>query len=217
MFLLLLVVNNTRILLMMSLNAINSKNMWSLYRATVLSLLLTFDKRTTRLVVIAWDDNVAIPWQSVWPNQFLHGMIWSSSHLVINNIKQLIVVWDSALLPFPCSHQSCGVWGPLESGGDCQHNLYVQLVWAQLLLLLLLQWTTLFVKWCNHVNIASRNDNIKVFDQRICCNGSCRQTSFIAGAMALLQWWRIAIGAISLTAGALCLCNCWRSLPSCSL
>jgi hypothetical protein len=34
-------------------------------------------------------------------------------------------------------------------------------------------------------NVASRNDNTKVFDQRICCDGDCRETSFIAGAMAL--------------------------------
>jgi hypothetical protein len=36
-------------------------------------------------------------------------------------------------------------------------------------------------------NIASRNDNTKVFDRRICCNGGHRETSFIADLMALLQ------------------------------
>ncbi len=57
---------------------------------------------------------------------------------------------------------------------------------------------------CNHVDVASRNHDItKVFDQRICCNGGHRQTSFITGAMALLPWWRIKIGAINFTTGAL--------------
>jgi hypothetical protein len=34
-------------------------------------------------------------------------------------------------------------------------------------------------------NVASRDDDTKVFDQRICCDGGCRETSFIAGAMVL--------------------------------
>ncbi len=56
---------------------------------------------------------------------------------------------------------------------------------------------------CNPVGIASRNDDTNVFGRRISCNGSHIQTSFIAGAMALLQWWRIAIGAINFTVGTL--------------
>jgi hypothetical protein len=54
-------------------------------------------------------------------------------------------------------------------------------------LLLILQSTMLVAMWHNLVNVAYRNDNIKVFDQHICCNGGCRDSSFIAGAMALLQ------------------------------
>ena len=34
-------------------------------------------------------------------------------------------------------------------------------------------------------NVASRHEDTKVLDQRICCGGSRKQTSFIAGAMAL--------------------------------
>jgi hypothetical protein len=34
-------------------------------------------------------------------------------------------------------------------------------------------------------DVASRNDDTKVLDRRICCNGGCRQTSLIAGVMAL--------------------------------
>jgi hypothetical protein len=44
-------------------------------------------------------------------------------------------------------------------------------------------------------NVTSCHDNTKVFDQRICCNGSCRETSFIAGTMAL-HCDGVAIGAI---------------------
>ena len=54
MFLLLLTVNNSRILLMALLNAIDGKNRWSLYRVTLLSLLLAIDNRPTRLVVMTW-------------------------------------------------------------------------------------------------------------------------------------------------------------------
>jgi hypothetical protein len=34
-------------------------------------------------------------------------------------------------------------------------------------------------------DVASRDDDTKVFDQRICCNGGCRETSFIAGTLVL--------------------------------
>jgi hypothetical protein len=34
-------------------------------------------------------------------------------------------------------------------------------------------------------DVASCHDNTKVLDQCICCGGGCKQTSFIAGAMAL--------------------------------
>ncbi len=117
--------------------------------------------------------------------------------------KGLIIVRDNIVSFADCCWQCPGTWVPLESGGDHQCNLHVPLVQTQLLLVLLLQWTTLFVAQCNHVNIASRNDNTKVFDRHICCNVSCRQTSFIAGAMALLRWWRVTIGVVNFTPGAL--------------
>ncbi len=34
-------------------------------------------------------------------------------------------------------------------------------------------------------DVASRHDDTKVLDRRICCGGGRKQTSFIAGAMAL--------------------------------
>ncbi len=34
-------------------------------------------------------------------------------------------------------------------------------------------------------DVASRHDDTKVLDRRSCCGGGCKQTSFIAGAMAL--------------------------------
>ncbi len=74
---------------------------------------------------------------------------------------------------------------------------------TQFLLLLLLQSTLLIVAWCNLVGVAFGDDDTKVFDRRICCDGGHRQTSFITGAMALMWWWRIAIGAVNFTMGAL--------------
>jgi hypothetical protein len=46
-------------------------------------------------------------------------------------------------------------------------------------------------------DVTSRDDNTKVLDQRICCGGGRRETSFIAGAMALHAMVRVAIGAIN--------------------
>jgi hypothetical protein len=57
---------------------------------------------------------------------------------------------------------------------------------TQFLLLLLLQSTLLIVAWCNLVGVAFGDDDTKVFDRRICCDGGHRQTSFITGAMALM-------------------------------
>jgi hypothetical protein len=54
MLILLSEVNNTTILLMALLNAINGKSSWLLYRTTLLSLLLAFDNRPTQLVIMAW-------------------------------------------------------------------------------------------------------------------------------------------------------------------
>ncbi len=54
MLLLVLVVNNTTILLMALLDLIYRKNRWSSYTATLLSLLLAIDNRPTRLVVMTW-------------------------------------------------------------------------------------------------------------------------------------------------------------------
>jgi hypothetical protein len=52
-------------------------------------------------------------------------------------------------------------------------------------LLSLLQSTTLIVAQRIHVDAASGKDNIKVSDQCICCDRGSRETSFIAGTMAL--------------------------------
>ncbi len=75
----------------------------------------------------------------------------------------------------------------------CEHNVFV----------LFLQSTTLVAAWHNCVDVAYHDDDIKVFDQCICCDSGCRDSSFITGAMALLQGWRIAIGAINFTMGTL--------------
>ncbi len=87
-----------------------------------------------------------------------------------------------------------------------------------MVLLLLLQSTKLIVARCNHVNVVSCDDDIKVFDWCICCDGGCKETSFIAGALALycndegLQLaWSILSGALWRSH------NCWRLWPSCSL
>ncbi len=106
--------------------------------------------------------------------------------------KSLIVARDNNVSFADCCQQCPGTWAPLKSGGNHQRYLHVPLVQTQLLLLLLLQWTTLFVVCCNHVNVASFNDNTKIFDQCICCDGSHRKTIFITGAMVLVWgWWRI--------------------------
>ncbi len=54
LLLLLLEVNNTTIFLMASLNTIDGMNRWSLYAATLLSLLLAINNRLIWLVVMAW-------------------------------------------------------------------------------------------------------------------------------------------------------------------
>ncbi len=113
---------------------------------------------------------------------------------------RLIVVRSSTPSPTRCL--SCGTRAPAESDSDCcQCNF--QYSTEQCSLSLLLQSTKLIVARCNHVIVASLADNTKVFDRCICCNGGRRETSFIASAMALLRWWRIAIGAIKFTAGTL--------------
>ncbi len=54
LWLLLVVTNNTKILLTALLNAIDGKNSWLLYRATLFQLLLAINNRPTRLVVMGW-------------------------------------------------------------------------------------------------------------------------------------------------------------------
>ena len=54
LLLLLSAVNNTTIFLMALLYAINGKDRWSSYTATLLSLLLAIDNRPKWLVVMAW-------------------------------------------------------------------------------------------------------------------------------------------------------------------
>ncbi len=63
-----------------------------------------------------------------------------------------------------CCQQCPDAWAPLKSGGDHQCDLYVRLVWTIFLLLLLLQWATLFVMRCNLVGIAYHNHNTKVLN-----------------------------------------------------
>jgi hypothetical protein len=55
LLLLLSKVDNTTIFLMASLNAINKEKKLSSYTVTLLSLLLTTDKRPTRFFVMAWN------------------------------------------------------------------------------------------------------------------------------------------------------------------
>ncbi len=45
--------------------------------------------------------------------------------------------------------------------------------------------TTLVAAWRNLVDVTCRDATQKVFDRHIYCDGGCRQTSFIAGALAL--------------------------------
>ncbi len=101
---------------------------------------------TVKSLIVAREDIVSfadsycccIEWcfhcsmQLVGQTQFLRGTIWSLSHPVIDNIQNLIVTCDNLLLSFPGSQQSHGVWAPLESGDNHQHNLYIPLgyVWT---------------------------------------------------------------------------------------
>ena len=55
LLLLLSEVNNATILLMVLLNAIDGKDRWLSYMATLLSLFLAIDKRPTQIVPMAWN------------------------------------------------------------------------------------------------------------------------------------------------------------------
>ncbi len=72
---------------------------------------------------------VIVPWQSARPKQSLHGTFWLSSHPVINNVQNLIVMWGNALLLFPCSQHSCGAWAPLKSDGNHRQCNFPRFAW----------------------------------------------------------------------------------------
>ncbi len=113
-------------------------------------------------------------------------------------VKILIVAKDNIISFADCYQQCPGTGALLESCGNHQHNFHVPLVQTQLLLLLLFWSTILAAAWCNLVDVASCNDDIKIFDNCNCCHGGLRETSFIANHyFASLQWWGIAIGAIN--------------------
>jgi hypothetical protein len=83
-------------------------------------------------------------------------------------------------------HLSCGAWAPAKSGGDCWHDLHVPLGDVRTQYFVIASAiTTLVAAWRNLVNIASNNDNNKINDQCISCDGGNRDTSFIAGNMTL--------------------------------
>jgi hypothetical protein len=76
----------------------------------------------------------------------------------------------------------------------------------------------LVATWRNHVNVASCNANIKVFDQRICCNGDHRETSFIAGALVLYcNDEGLQLARLILSWTLWCLHDRQRPWPSCPL
>ncbi len=83
-------------------------------------------------------------------------------------------------------------------------STFLLVMWRHYFLLLLLLWSKmLMVAWRNLVNIASCNDNIKVFDPHICCNGGCREQINCRCFGTSLQWWGIMIGAFDFIMGTL--------------
>jgi hypothetical protein len=82
-------------------------------------------------------------------------------------------------------------------------------------LLSLVQWTTLVAALRNLVNITSHDDDRKIYDWCICCDGSCRGTSFITGSMMLYCKDEGSWLALSILPWALwCLHDCRRLWPS---
>jgi hypothetical protein len=73
--------------------------------------------------------------------------------------------------------------------------------------------------WCNLSDVAYHSDDLKFFHQRLCCGGSRRETSFIAGAMALdcNDEGSQMVQLICLLQMLWHLCDCQRSWPSRSL
>ena len=56
--------------------------------------------------------------------------VWHNLFVVTScgqQCKKSIVAWNNASLLFPHSQQFCGVWSPLESGGNCQQDLHALL------------------------------------------------------------------------------------------
>jgi hypothetical protein len=96
---------------------------------------------------------------------------------------RLIVMGSST--PSLTRHLSHGTWAPAKSGGDRWHDLYVLLVMCGHDVFVVASAINNIDCHVAQPNVASRNDNTKVFDQCICCNGGRRETSFIARAMAL--------------------------------
>ena len=77
-----------------------------------------------------------------------------------------VVAWDNIVL-VPWDHLAKAIC-VTQSG--CRH-----IMWS----------TTLVATWRNLVNVACCNVTQKFFDQRICCDGCCRQTNFITGTMTI--------------------------------
>ncbi len=151
LLLLLSEVNNTTILLMVLLNAIDRKNRWLLYMVTMLSLLLAIDKRPTRLVVMAlncWGDlasqvfgdtcegqNHWMVLSQCWPaSAWLQHLLRSSSTVDVLRLTQNMQ-WRK-----PCAgeppHCLCVRYTSGRTGHCCQlpSHQYGWLLWGVLLL-----------------------------------------------------------------------------------
>ncbi len=159
---------------------------------------------------------------------------------MVISLAKAILAWNNLVIVTSCDEKhktiDCCVGqsiivGPLQSRvswrvgasqvwwqSSARSLCFAQWCTDTMFLLSLLWSTPLIVTRRNHVNVASRNDNTKVFYQRICCDGSCRENSFIAGAMTHHCNGERSWLAWSILQQALwCLCNRWRSWLSRSL
>ncbi len=180
MLLLLLIFNNTTILLMASLNTINGKNRWLLYTAMLLSLLLAIDNRPTRLVVMAWHrqgdlasrvfgdtcgrQNHWMVLSQCWPaSAWLQHLLRSLSTAVVLGLKQNMQ-W-----PEPCA-------------GEPPHYLCVRYF----------QGAQVTVTHCPVINKVDCCEEFYSFTNQVFvlwCLGACQEWWRLLAKSTCFAWW----------------------------